>query len=72
MEQLLTTETPVIELLLVVSLVAFVVRRLHVPYGVAPVVVGLLLTFRQPVSLGLTPELIPAPFVPPLVFGALA
>lgn len=70
MEQFLSTETLVIELLLVVSVVAIVVRRLRVPYTVALVVVGLLLTFRQPLELNLTPELILALFVPPLVFEA--
>lgn len=70
MERFLTTETLIIELLLVVSLVAIAVRRLRVPYTVALVVVGLLLTFRQPVQLNLTPELILALFVPPLIFEA--
>ena len=70
MEQFLTTETLVIELLLIVSLVAVVVRRLRVPYTVALVVAGLLLTFHQPAKLELTPELILALFVPPLVFEA--
>jgi CPA1 family monovalent cation:H+ antiporter len=70
MEQFLTTETLVIELLLVVSLVAIAVRRLRVPYTVALVIVGLLLTFGQSSTLDLTPELILALFVPPLVFEA--
>ncbi len=50
MQQFLTTETLIIELLLVASLVAIVVRRLHVPYTVALVVVGLLLTNFYPIS----------------------
>lgn len=70
MNQFLTTETLVIELLLVVSLVAIAVRRLRVPYTVALVLVGLLITFGQPTQLDLTPELILALFVPPLVFEA--
>jgi CPA1 family monovalent cation:H+ antiporter len=70
LEQFLSTETLVIELLLIVSIVAIVVRRLRVPYTVALVVVGLVLTFRQPVELNLTPQLILALFVPPLVFEA--
>jgi CPA1 family monovalent cation:H+ antiporter len=70
MEQFLTTETLVIELLLIVSIVAAVVRRLRVPYTVALVVAGLLLTFRQTAKIELTPELILALFVPPLVFEA--
>ncbi len=70
MNQFLLTETLIIELLLVVSLVAIVVRRLRVPYTVALVLVGLLITFGQPSQLDLTPELILALFVPPLVFEA--
>ncbi|MBX0330044.1 Na+/H+ antiporter [Oscillochloris sp. ZM17-4] len=70
MEQFLATETLVIELLLVVSLVAIGVRRLRLPYTVALVIVGLLITFNQEVRLELTPELILALFVPPLVFEA--
>lgn len=70
MERFLTTETLIIELLLIVSLVAIVVRRLRVPYTVALVVVGLLLTFQQPLEIDLTPELILALFVPPLIFEA--
>ncbi len=67
---MLATETIVIELLLVVSLVAIAVRRLRVPYTVALVVVGLVITFQQGSPLQLTSELILALFVPPLVFEA--
>jgi len=70
MNQFLATETLIIELLLVVSLVALVVRRLRVPYTVALVVAGLLITFGQTVEINLTPELILSLFVPPLVFEA--
>jgi len=70
MQQFLTTETLIIELLLIASLVAIVVRRLHIPYTVALVVVGLLLTAQSNVRFELTPELILALFVPPLVFEA--
>ena len=70
MDQFLATETLVIELLLVVSLVALVVRRFRVPYTVALVVVGLLITFQQPLNVDLTPDLILALFVPPLIFEA--
>ena len=70
MQQFLTTETLIIELLLIASLVAIVVRRLHIPYTVALVVVGLLLTAQSSVRIELTPELILALFVPPLVFEA--
>lgn len=70
MQQFLTTETLIIGLLLIASLVAIAVRRLHIPYTVALVVVGLLLTTLSPVKFELTPELILALFVPPLVFEA--
>lgn len=70
MEQFLQAETLIIELLLVVSLVALAVQRLRVPYTVALVVVGLLITFQSPLEINLTPELILALFVPPLVFEA--
>jgi CPA1 family monovalent cation:H+ antiporter len=70
MEQFIYTETLVIELLLIVSLVAMAVRRLRIPYTVALVIAGLIMTFRQPVVIDLTPELILALFVPPLVFEA--
>jgi CPA1 family monovalent cation:H+ antiporter len=69
-ESFLSTETLVIELLLIASLVAIVVRRLQVPYTVALVVVGLLLTTQSPLRVELTPELILALLVPPLVFEA--
>jgi CPA1 family monovalent cation:H+ antiporter len=70
MESFLNTETLIIELLLIVSLVALVVRRLRIPYTVALVVVGLLITFQQPQQISLTPELILSLFIPPLVFEA--
>jgi Na+:H+ antiporter len=70
MEAFITTETLVIELLLIASLVAIAVRRLRVPYTVALVIVGLLITFQAPLEINLTPELILALLVPPLVFEA--
>lgn len=70
MEQFLNTETLIIELLLIASLVAIVVQRLRIPYTVALVVVGLFLTTQSPLNFELTPELILALFVPPLVFEA--
>ncbi len=70
MEQFLTTERLIIELLLIVSIVAIVVRRLRIPYTVALVIAGLLITFQSTFKFELTPELILALFVPPLVFEA--
>lgn len=70
MEQFLHTEAVIIEMLLVVATVAIVVRRLSVPYTVALVIVGLFISLQQPLDIRLTPELILALFVPPLVFEA--
>jgi len=70
MEELLQTQTLVIILLLVVSLVAIAVRRLRLPYTVALVLVGLAIAFLQPVAVEVTPELILALLIPPLVFEA--
>ncbi len=70
MEQFTNTEILIIGLLLVASLVAIAVRRLQVPYTVALVVAGLLLTLQSGVKFELTPELILILFVPPLIFEA--
>ena len=70
MERFIATETLIIELLLIVSLVAIAVRRLRVPYTVALVIAGLLITFGERIEINLTPELILSLFVPPLVFEA--
>ncbi len=70
MEQFLNTETLIIGLLLVVSLVAMAVRRLRVPYTAALVLAGLLITYQSPVQVSIAPEVILALFVPPLVFEA--
>jgi CPA1 family monovalent cation:H+ antiporter len=47
-----------------------VVRRLKIPYTVALVVVGLLISVQHPLEIELTPELILSLFIPPLVFEA--
>jgi monovalent cation:H+ antiporter, CPA1 family len=70
MDSFISTETLIIELLLVVIVVALVVRRFNFPYTVALVIVGLLLSLQSPVDVQLTPELILSLFVPPLVFEA--
>jgi CPA1 family monovalent cation:H+ antiporter len=69
-DQFVSTETLIIELLLIVSVVAIVVRRMRIPYTVALVVVGLIITFQSTIKFELTPELILSLFVPPLVFEA--
>ncbi|HVP21687.1 MAG TPA: hypothetical protein VMS73_07475 [Anaerolineaceae bacterium] len=68
MPPFISTEILIIGLLLVASLVAILVRRLRIPYTVALVVAGLLLTFQSNVKFELIPEIILALFVPPLIF----
>jgi CPA1 family monovalent cation:H+ antiporter len=70
MEEFLAVETLFILLLLVVSVVAIAVRRIRLPYTVALVLVGLFITFQQDLAFEVTPELILALFVPPLIFEA--
>lgn len=70
MEKFLAVETLVVGLLFVAALAAIVVRRLRIPYTVALVLIGLPITFNQIIDFNLTPELILAVFVPPLVFEA--
>jgi len=70
MEEFLAVETLVILLLLVVSIVALAVRRIRLPYTVALVLVGLFITFQEELAFEVTPELILALFVPPLIFEA--
>ena len=70
MERFLIVETLVIEMLVVVSLVALFARRVRVPYTVALVIAGLLIAVRRPAAFAVTPELILALFVPPLIFEA--
>ncbi len=70
MQPFLYTETLVIALLLIVSLVAIAVQRFRISYTVALVVVGLLITLQSPLKIELTPELILALLLPPLVFEA--
>jgi CPA1 family monovalent cation:H+ antiporter len=70
MTELLQTETLILELLLIVSIVALAVRRFRIPYTVALVLVGVALSLRSPIHLELTPELILFLLIPPLVFEA--
>lgn len=70
MSELVQIESLVLELLLVVSVVAIIVRRFRIPYTVALVVAGLALSFRTGLQIELTSELILALLLPPLVFEA--
>ncbi len=70
MSELVQIESLVLELLLVVSIVAIIVRRFRIPYTVALVVAGLVLSLRARFQIDLTSELILALLLPPLVFEA--
>ena len=56
MSDFLATETLIVELMIVFTLVAVGVRRLRVPYTVALVVVGLLISLGEPFRIHLTPD----------------
>lgn len=58
MEHALAIEALVVELLLTASLVDIASRRLRIPYVVALVIGGLLITLPQPFRVSLTTELI--------------
>ncbi len=70
MNDLVQIESLVLELLLVVSVVAILVRRFRIPYTVALVLAGLVLSFRERLAIELTPEIILTLLLPPLVFEA--
>jgi len=70
MEEFLATETLFIFLVVVATLVAIVVRRIRLPYTVSLVLVGLLMSIQRPLDIEVTPDLILAIFIPPLVFEA--
>ena len=70
MNPVLQVEILVLEMLLIVSLVAVLTRRFRVPYTVALVLAGLVLSLRARLDIGLTPQLILSLFLPPLVFEA--
>jgi CPA1 family monovalent cation:H+ antiporter len=70
MTDIFEIEVLILELLLIVSIVAVVVRRFRIPYTVGLVLAGLALSFRPPLKIELTPELILAILLPPLVFEA--
>jgi len=70
MEDLIQIETMILGLLLIVSLVAIVVRRFNMPYTVALVLAGFLLSLRSGIELEITSEIILTLLLPPLVFEA--
>lgn len=68
---LIQAEVSIVLLLAVAALVAIVIRRIRIPYTVALVLVGLLLSFfPNPLQLDISSDLILAILVPPLLFEA--
>lgn len=70
MEEFLHAQSLIILLVLLATLVAVITRRIRLPYTVSLVLVGLLLSITRPLDVEVTPELILAIFVPPLIFEA--
>ena len=69
-EQFLFLEEAIIVLLLIAAVVAIVAKRLKIPYTVGLVLIGLVLGLLIPQKIGVSPQLILALLVPPLVFDA--
>ncbi|MEZ4674674.1 MAG: cation:proton antiporter [Caldilineaceae bacterium] len=70
MESFLDLEFEIVEILLIVTLVALLARRIKWPYTVALVLAGLVIALQSQLRIELTPELVLALFLPPLVFEA--
>ncbi len=70
MESFLELEIEIVEVLLIVTLVAMVARRIKLPYTVALVLAGLVIALQNQLRIELTPDLVLALFLPPLVFEA--
>lgn len=69
-EQFLLVEEIIIGLLFVAALVGIAAHRLRVPYTVGLVIIGLVLTLRGQADIRISPNLILALLVPPLIFEA--
>lgn len=63
-------EEIIVILLLIASVVAIVARRLRLPYTVGLVLIGLVLSLLSPTALKISPQIILALLVPPLIFEA--
>jgi CPA1 family monovalent cation:H+ antiporter len=69
-EEFLAVESIIIVLVVVATFVAIAARRIRLPYTVSLVLVGLLISIPRTLEVEVTPELILALFVPPLIFEA--
>ena len=69
-ESIIVIEEIIIGLLLIASVVAITARQLRLPYTVGLVLIGLALTFLTATDVNISPQIILAMLVPPLVFEA--
>ena len=69
-ENIIFVEEVIVLLLLIASVVAIVARRLRLPYTVGLVLIGLVLSLLSPVAIKISPQIILALLVPPLIFEA--
>ncbi len=69
-ENIIFIEQVGIILLLIASVVGIVTRRLRLPYTVGLVLIGLVLSLLSPTVIKISPQIILALLVPPLVFEA--
>jgi monovalent cation:H+ antiporter, CPA1 family len=69
-ENIIFFEEIIIALLLIAAVVAIAARRLRLPYTVGLVLMGLALSLLSPVAIKISPQIILALLVPPLVFEA--
>ena len=69
-EEIILIEEVIISLLLIASVVAITARQLRLPYTVGLVLIGLVLTFLTATEVSISPQIILALLVPPLVFEA--
>src|SRR5512141_382390 len=67
---IVTIEEIIVLLLLIASVIAVLTRRLRIPYTVGLVLIGLALSLLSPTTINISPQIILALLVPPLVFEA--
>src|SRR5215208_3352794 len=69
-ENIIFVEQVGVVLLLIVSVVGIIARRLRLPYTVGLVLIGLILSLLSPTAIKISPQIILALLVPPLIFEA--
>lgn len=69
-ENIIFFEEIIVILLLIASVVAVLARRLRIPYTVGLVLIGLSLSLLSPTRINISPQVILALLVPPLIFEA--